>query len=333
MGWKGTVRSIGAAVRAAEREAKRRQRELERQQKQYAKMRELEQAEYEVELYENHIEIIQSLHTECSEPINWEAIATSQEPQKPENQKIREHTARLEAENYTAGFIDKLFKQEGKKKEQLANNIVKAIKEDETEYRAAIDSWKKALNDWEESVDLAKRLLSGNNEAKMKAIKELDPFSEISALGSSISFLINDKEMVEATVHIHSDNIVPKEIKSLLKSGKLSTKKMPNGRFNEIYQDYVCSCVLRIGNELFSVIPDTMVVVTAVDTLLNTKTGHLEEAPILSVCIPRKTLESINLNNIDPSNSMSNFLHNMSFKKAVGFEAVSKISLEDIETL
>jgi len=37
MGWKGTVRSIGAAVRAAERDEKRRQRELEKQQKQYEK--------------------------------------------------------------------------------------------------------------------------------------------------------------------------------------------------------------------------------------------------------------------------------------------------------
>jgi len=32
MGWKGALRSINAAMREAEREAKRRQRELERQQ-------------------------------------------------------------------------------------------------------------------------------------------------------------------------------------------------------------------------------------------------------------------------------------------------------------
>lgn len=69
MGLKGTVRSIGAAVRAAERDAKRRQRELEKRQIQYGKMQEFEQAAYEVALYENHIEVIQSLHKECSPPI------------------------------------------------------------------------------------------------------------------------------------------------------------------------------------------------------------------------------------------------------------------------
>ena len=40
MGWKGTLRSVNAAMKAQEREAQRRQRELERQQKELAKMEE-----------------------------------------------------------------------------------------------------------------------------------------------------------------------------------------------------------------------------------------------------------------------------------------------------
>ena len=64
MGWKGTVRSIGAAARRHEREAQRRQRELEKQKKLYAKMEAMEQAAHEVAVYENHIEMIQSIHKE-----------------------------------------------------------------------------------------------------------------------------------------------------------------------------------------------------------------------------------------------------------------------------
>ncbi len=88
MGWKGTIRSIGAACRAAERDAKRRQRELERQQKQYEKMQELEQAAYEVDVYQNHIDLLQSIHKECSSPVDWKITASASEPEKPEN--IRE---------------------------------------------------------------------------------------------------------------------------------------------------------------------------------------------------------------------------------------------------
>lgn len=67
MGWKGTLRSLAAAQRRAEREAKRRQRELERQRKQLEKMEELELAAYEVQTFENYVDLLQSVHKECSE--------------------------------------------------------------------------------------------------------------------------------------------------------------------------------------------------------------------------------------------------------------------------
>lgn len=328
MGWKGTVRSIVAAYRAEARDEKRRQQELEKQQKQYEKMQELEQAAYEVEVYENNVEIIQSVHKECSDPIGWENIATSQEPKKPANLKKNENAARSEAVNYKPGFIDRIFKKEEKKRIRLEEKIASAIEEDEAEYKDSVTRWEEEVNDWKESVELAQLLLKGDEKAKIAAVKDLDPFSEISSLGSNLSVSVNDNGVVEATVHIHGDDIVPSEVKSLLRNGRLSVKKMPKGKFYEIYQDYVCSCALRVANELFSTIPDDMVVVTAVDKLLNTKTGHLEKSPILSVCISRSTLQSLNMDSIDPSDSMSNFIHNMSFKKTKGFEAVSRVELK-----
>ena len=105
---------------------------------------------------------------------------------------------------------------------------------------------------------------------------------------------------------------------------------MPKGEFFTIYQDYVCGAALRAANELFALLPIDMVFVTAVDDLLNTSTGHKEEQPILSVAIPRGTLDSLNLSNIDPSDAMTNFVHNMIFKKTKGFEAVEKVTSEQL---
>lgn len=325
MGWKGAVRSFGAAVRAAERDAKRRQRELEKQRKQYEKMQELEQAAYEVEVYENHIEVIQSVHKECSDPIDWRSIALSKEPVKPEMSNLHEQGARKAADSYKPRFIDKIFKKEEKKKIELDNEIKKASARDKAEYESNLANWKKELTDWKESVEMANNLLKGDSHAKIDAINNLNPFSEISNLGSSLSISADGNGVVEASIHVHGVDIVPSEQKSLLKSGKLSVKKMPKGKFYEIYQDYVCSCVLRIANEIFSAIPDEIVIVTAVDDILNTKTGHLEKSPILSVCVSRNTLMKLNLDSIDPSDSMSNFVHNMSFKKTKGFEKVSRV--------
>lgn len=325
MGWKGTVRSVGAAMRAAERESKRRQRELERQQKDFAKMQELEQAAFEVEVYENHIEVILSTHKECSPVVDWEKAAASPEPKKPKLSSDNQENARLKADSYKPGFLDRRLKREKKKRDILEQAVATAIQADEKMHHEKLEAWERELEDWRDSVEIANALLSGEAKSKIEAIENLQPFSEISNLGSSLSIGVHDNGILEATIHVHGTDIVPSEVKSLLKSGKLSVKKMPKGQFNEIYQDYVCSCVLRVGNELFSTLPDSLVLVTAVDELLNSQTGHQEAVPILSVAVSRSTMQKLNLQAIDPSDSMNNFSHNMLFKKTKGFEKVDRI--------
>ena len=102
---------------------------------------------------------------------------------------------------------------------------------------------------------------------------------------------------------------------------------MNKGKFNELYQDYICSCVLRVARELFALLPIENVFVTAIGELLNKQSGHIEEQPILSVNIPKNSLDKLNLGLIDPSDSMRNFVHNMDFKKTTGFNAVTRLSV------
>lgn len=331
MTFNGFVRNVNRVSKSIERDAKKRQRELEQRKKEYSKMQELEQASYAVEEYENDIEILQSLHKECSERIDWKDIASTKEPEKPVNVKTHEKEATLKLEKYHPSLIDKLFKREEKQQQKLKMKIEQAIVKDEEEYRIKFNQWEKELSDWKNNTDIANALLSDDKDTKMKVIEEMNSFSEISSIGSEISISINDKNIVEAKIYVHGSSIIPNEVKSLLKSGKLSVKEMPKSQFYTLYQDYVCSAILRIANELFAIIPDNVVIVTAIDNLLNDKTGHLEKLPIVSACISRNTLASLNMYKIDPSNSMSNFIHNMSFKKTSGFSEVSFVDINQIE--
>ncbi|MGB5684374.1 MAG: hypothetical protein WBM35_01080, partial [Candidatus Electrothrix sp.] len=157
MGWKGAVRSIGAAVRAAERDAKRRQRELEKQQKHYEKMQELERAAYEVEIFENHIEIIKSLHKECSNQIDWKKISLSRQPVKPTFSKLNEEKAKLKVSTYRPGFFDKVLKQTEKKKENLVKEVRSSVYKDKREYKESTSEWTRKISSWKENVRLSKK--------------------------------------------------------------------------------------------------------------------------------------------------------------------------------
>lgn len=169
MGWKGTVRSFGAAVCAAERNAKRRQRELERRQKQYRKTQELEQAAYEVDVYENYIEVIQSIHKECSPAVYWNQIALSKQLRERRKSSAKEDAARLKIDRYKPGLIDRIKRE----RILLEQQVAIAIKADENDYKKIISIWEKEVDEWKENVGMAEALLKGDAQAKIEAIGNL----------------------------------------------------------------------------------------------------------------------------------------------------------------
>jgi hypothetical protein len=331
MGWKGTLRSIEAAGRRAEREAQRRRRELERQRKQLERMQELERAAYEVEVYENHIDLLLSVHKECSNPWNWKAIKSAAPPREPERTHSHEESAQAALDGFKPSLLDKMLKRVDSKRDELAKAVEEAKKIDEREYQESLRAYEQEHRDWEAACELASQVLSGNPEAYLDAIRQTNPFSDIAELGSSVEFQVYGEFLVEAILHVQGEDVIPSEVKSLLKSGKLSVKQMPKSKFYELYQDYVCGCVLRIARELFALLPIKMVTVNAVGELLNTETGYKEMKPILSVAIPQETLRNLNLEMIDPSDSMGNFVYRMAFKKTKGFQAVEAIKPSELQ--
>lgn len=62
------------------------------------------------------------------------------------------------------------------------------------------------------------------------------------------------------------------------------------------------------------------------------RTGNLEEKMVLSVAIPRDIFEKLNFETLDPSDSMSNFVYRMKFKKTQGFSAIERIKLSDLKS-
>lgn len=297
-------------------------------------MQESERAQYEVELFNTQIEVLTSVHKDCGPAVNWEYIHRYHlAPGKPrrENFTDRENNAKLALESYQPGIKDKLLRRTKSKQLGLEETIEQARKKDENEYREAMRVYEEEYADWEASKVIAQRIVAGDIEAYIEAIKHLNPFSEISEIGSSVSFAVVNGKMIEVEMAMNSEKVIPNETKSLLKSGKLSTKKMTKTNFYELYQDYVCSCILRVARELFALLPIEMVLITAKGNLLNTSTGFMEETPILSVAIPQETSESLNYDAIDPSDSMANFVHNMKFQNTKGFQPIEALKSEQFQ--
>lgn len=328
---KGFVRSYQAAKRRGERDAQRKGRELQKQMQNIGKMQEAQRAAYEVDVYDNQIDVVTSVHKESSEPWDWKEMAQTPKPVEPILAHSHEDAARVKRDQHKPGMFSKMLGKESKDKERLQQAVEEGKQRDQHVYDEARRQYDESLGNWQATTDLARRVLEGNSDAYIEAIQEANPFSDISALGSQITFNSSAPWYMESTLVVSSNEIIPKQEKSLTKTGKLSTKEMPASRFNEMYQDYVCSCILRVARELFSLLPIEMAIVQAMAETVNPATGRKEEQTILSVAIERQTLETLNLDAIDPSDSMKNFVHKMKFSKAKGFDTVDKVSADQFQ--
>ena len=326
MTWRGTLRSVNAAIRRSEREQRRRQRELERQRKYLQKMEEIERAKFEVSEYENYIEVLQTVHKDVSDTWDWDEIRRSSPPKEPQKTNTREQKAKSNLANFKPGITDKLLRRTDKRIETLKLEIQNAIKEDEEIYQAKLADYKEKHVEWKKLREIAEKISGGDAGAYLTVIEEIDPFSEIRELGTSVDFSIESETIIRITLSVNSEEIVPREQKTQLKSGKLSVKKLPKSKFYEIYQDHVCSAVLRVSREVFALLPVETAIVTASTNMLNPSTGHKEETPIISVAVVRETLEGFNFDAIDPSESMNNFVHNAKFLKTKGFLPVEALT-------
>lgn len=306
MSWSAEIRRTEAAYRRQEREERKRQREIKHLLKEQAKLSALEQARLEVERYENALDVLLSVHKESSSPIDWHGYACALPPHIPprlvrhelaiELQQMLLHGAQIEGEL---------------SKEQNSARLL-----DEQEHCTAVKEYEHALTNWDSLRSLACRVLSGEADAYYEAISAFSAFDEISNLGSSIDMRAYDSRIFKCVLKVSGHDILPTEVKTLTASGKVTTKGMPRARFNEIYQDYVCGCILRVAREVLALLPVQTVLVTATVDGIDSRTGQPIDMPVVSAAIPRTVAATLDFSRVDPSDALENFVHRGKVERA-----------------
>jgi hypothetical protein len=319
MGWKGALRAAEAARRKKEREQVQRLRDLERRTKEQAKLSALEQARLEVQTHEARIELLLSIHREPIEAWNWHEVVAALDPLRPAQLPINELPAKLmacaEARVLATGAL------EGRRAEDL-----RALGQALSEY-AANQELRKAER------TTAARVVRSDVDAWVIAIPQFMPFDELEQLGVKVTSEFYSPGAVHCRIVVSGPEIIPHEAKTLTSTGKLSAKPMAKSRFHEIYQDYVCGCVLRTASDMVGFLPVDVILVTASVGFVDPATGQFGIRPVISVGFTRSALSQLELAKVDPSDAIESFIHRGDAKasrKTGAFAEIEPLRLEDV---
>lgn len=263
-----------------------------------------------------YINDIISLHKNCGEKVNWNTIAEMKEPFEDVEDGPRKQKAEEEYENFCPSFFEKIFKFLGeKRKASLFRKIEEAKEED-----------KLALEEFKKIKSFGVEILRGNIDAYFQLIDEIRPFYKLINYGSKIEFGTNDKDSIEIEFNGNSKLVVPTVIYRENENGCIVKDKMDTAEYYDVVQDYVSSATLMIAKKTMNLLPVNKVVIHAVDNVKDYDTGVNKDITILSVVFDRETLEKLNLNKIESTLALENFICNMRHQKATGFRSVERIS-------
>lgn len=245
----------------------------------------------QVAAYEQQLQMIRRVHETCSETIDWKKISEQPAPAS------RSVSFNASNDSFSEDLHD-------------ANN-------------SKFDDY----GDWKKLHDLSGKILAGDIDSYLEVLAEVKPFEDLTEYGSDFEVGTDDPSSMTVEFNVKSEEVVPQGTLALTSTGKLSRKALAKSTRNDIVQDYVCSCVIRIAREMFALLPVDRVLINAKDSILNTATGHNEDVTLVSVIFDRARFMDTDFSRIDPSDLIEAYPSNMAFKKTSGLGAVEELHL------
>lgn len=287
--------------------------------------KQLEDAVSEVAMFNQHLHLIQSVHTIPTPKVNWESMAMEPAPAMPTVSFDHKVKAMEALDDYKPNWLDMLLGNKSKL-HALTKNVERAAEQDIEDYKTEFVHWVQNYSYWAKKNQLSKGVLNNDSEAKLTALSEAqqNPINAFVVDTKLINHNFNtykNGHLLEINIQVNKDNVIPKERKVLCQ-GEVKLENLPIPESNILYREYVCSCVLKCAQDSFNVLPESSVVINVEQV----SAGQPNET-ILSCHIEKELLEFLLIEDDKPSEILESFVHLEDFNphRGDGFSAIQTI--------
>ena len=159
------------------------------------------------------VQLLVSLHQKASMPWNWQDILSAPSPEKPGVSHINELAARKALSEFDPGRLSRIVGRADAQRTRLKEAVAEARASDKKAYEAAVELYKMQYKEWRAARQLAERILAGEPQAYIDALKQTAPFLDIEDLGSSVQISIDPENsgVIIADLHVNDEKVIPKE--------------------------------------------------------------------------------------------------------------------------
>lgn len=159
----------------------------------------------------------------------------------------------------------------------------------------------------EEATEFAKqraeKILDGDIDTYFQIINDINPLDDLLQYGSGFECGTDDPRKIYIHFSVNSDTVMK------------MAKGFPNVIYNDLLQDYVCGCSIRIARDMFALLPVRHVIVDALD----------RNKEILSVDFDKRHFDKLDFAQLDASDTVAAFEHRMDFDLVDGFNAITPL--------
>ena len=286
-------------------------------------------AESIVAEYDRHMERVTSVHMSVNELVDWSAISIVADPPEPDPDHSKSKRAQQELDSYVPSLGDFLLFRSGNIRKNLESSLSRLKQLDRQANESRSKQWSDTCAHQTAMRALAKAVLAGEEKAWGYVIRHIDPMYSLAGIAESAHVHWQNPSIVEITLRLTSEDVVPETTLTFTKRGQVSEKAMAQRKRWEMYEDVICGAAIRAAREMFHALPFKAITVHCTTTGINRETGLDEEVTVLSIHYPRREFLSLGFERLDPSDSLKRFNHNKDFKRGEGFRPVPRVVISN----
>jgi hypothetical protein len=153
-----------------------------------------QRADLEVASYENLIDLITTVHRDCSDVWDWNGVKSIPAPSSPTYSNRLETTQRERERLHQPGFFDKMLGRADAKTSASERAIAQTMAADQDKYDKALKEYEGQLEEWKALQRIAAGVVASELAAFKEAFEELNPFGEIKELGRKVQFNFSQEQ-------------------------------------------------------------------------------------------------------------------------------------------